>query len=178
MVTGWIVMIKMALAATPVSVGQHALTFSLPVVNTEEDAEARRIALASYVGMIPRDPQKAVLVYFFSRREGSEHLETLNRLQRRYDSQGLQVLAISTDVGSVGGLAAWLQEQTLDYPVLRDNHQIVQSRYGFDDMPIAVIIDSQGYIFAVGKPDAGDFGTDLEAELNPLLARPASTDAN
>lgn len=167
----WIWMVQAALAAPPpVSVGQNALTFSLPTINTNTEEEAPRVALSHFVGVSPRDPHKAVVVYFFNRREGSEQLEALSRLQKRYDGQGLQVIAVSTDIGSVGGLAAWLEDQALDFPVLRDNHQIVSGRYGFSELPIAVVVDSQGYIFAIGKPDAGDFSTDLESELSPLLS--------
>ena len=169
--TWWLWGLAAALATTPaVSVGQHSLTFSLPMVNTDEDEQARRIALSHYVGIQPREPQKALVLYFFSRRDGSDQLPALSRLQRRYGSQGLQVLAISTDLGSVGGLAAWLEEQKLNFPVLRDNHQVVIQRYGFEQPPIAVVIDERGYIFAIGSPGMGDFGADLEAEVSHLIS--------
>ncbi|MFT4975214.1 MAG: peroxiredoxin [Myxococcota bacterium] len=166
----WISMVGAALATTPVvSVGQHALTFSLPVVNADQDEEAPRITLAQYVGVRPKEPQEAVVLYFFSRREGSAQLADLSRIQKRYAGQGLQILGISTDAGAVGGLSAWLDDQALAFPVLRDNHQIVTGRYGFEKVPVAVLIDEQGYIFAVGQPDAADFSADLEAELAALL---------
>jgi peroxiredoxin len=171
MMTWWLWGLVAALATTPtVSVGQHSLTFSLPVINTDENEQSRRISLSHYVGIQPREPQKALVLYFFSRRSGSDQLDDLSRLQRRYGDQGLQILAISTDLGSVGGLAAWLEEQKLNFPVLRDNHQVVIQRYGFERPPIAIVIDDRGYIFAIGSPGGGDFGADLEAEVSYLIS--------
>lgn len=171
----WIFWMGAVFASPPnVSVGQHALTFSLPAITAEEstDIQSTQVSLAAYVGVLPSSPQKAVVLYFFSRREGAEQLEALNRIQKRYAGQGVRVLAINTDTGSVGGLSAWLEEQKLDFPVLRDNHHVVLDRYGLETQPFTVIVDRDGYIFAMGAPSAADFTESLEAELAPLLTAP------
>jgi len=170
--TPWM-LLSAALAAPPtVSVGQHALSFSLPAINeevTEELISSTQLSLSDFIGVNPSLPQKALVVYFFNRSDGGMALPSLNRIQKRYSSKGVQVIAVSTDVGPIGGLSTWIQEQKLIYPVLRDSHQIVASRYGIDQLPFALIIDSEGYIFAMGRPMGEDFDESVEAELRPLL---------
>ena len=180
MVTWCLLLLHSALAAPPsVSVGQNALTFSLPVINTgeadEDPAAPAQISLSTYVGVLPNQPSAAVVLYFFSRREGADQLATLDRLQRRYDGQGVRILAINTDTGSVGALSSWLEEQQLGYPVLRDNHHVVRNRYGVEDLPFTVVVDQRGYIFAMGAPSATELSESLEAELGFLLNNPDPT---
>lgn len=171
----WTLLMRLAFATPPnVSVGQQALLFSLPLLNEVSVLDPNGVALSDYVGVRPKAPQKAVLLYFFTRRDGSEQLEALNRLQKRYRQRGVQVLAINGDKGAVGSLSAWLEEQKLDYPILRDNHHVVLQRYGFADLPFAVIVDKEGYIFAIGKPLGDDFTVNVEAELVPLLEKTAT----
>ena len=170
--TPWMLM-SAALAAPPtVSVGQHALSFSLPAINeevTEELVDSTQLSLSNFIGISPSLPQKAMVIYFFNRSDGGMALTDLNRIQKRYDNKGVQILAISTDVGPIGGLSTWIEEQELTFPVLRDSHQIVASRYGISQLPFALIIDGEGYIFAMGRPMGDDFNESVEAELRPLL---------
>ncbi|MEL6349691.1 MAG: TlpA disulfide reductase family protein [Myxococcota bacterium] len=168
----WNLLLGVALAGPPnVSVGQQALLFSLPMINEIPVQDPSGVALSDYVGVRPQSPQKAVLLYFFTRREGSEQLDALNRMQKRFSARGVQVLAINADKGAVGSLSAWLEEQKLEFPVLRDNHHVVLNRYGFDELPFAVVVDKDGYIFAIGRPLGDDFTVNIEAELTPLLAQ-------
>lgn len=170
--TPWI-LLSAALAVPPtVSVGSHALTFSLPSINeevTEEQVGSTQLALSDFIGVSPEHPQKALLVYFFNRSDGGMELPALNRIQKRYADKGIQIIAISTDTGPIGGLSTWIEEQKLTFPVLRDNHQIVASRYGVQQLPFALIIDGDGYIFAMGRPMGADFDESIEAELRPLI---------
>lgn len=170
--TPWM-LLSAALAAPPtVSVGQHALSFSLPAINeevTEGLVNSTQLALSEFIGVTPDLPQNAIIVYFFNRSDGGMSLPDLNRLQKRYEGKGVQVIAISTDVGPIGGLSTWIEEQKLTFPVLRDSHQIVASRYGVEQLPFALIIDGDGYIFAMGRPMGEDFDESIEAELRPLM---------
>ena len=155
--TPWM-LLSAALATPPtVSVGQHALTFSLPSINedvTEGLVRSTQVTLSD-----------------FNRSDGGMALPDLNKIQQRYDGKGVQVVAISTDVGPIGGLSTWIEDQKLTFPVLRDSHQIVASRYGIDQMPFALVVDGDGYIFAMGRPMGNDFIESMEAELRPLLER-------
>lgn len=165
-----------ALAASPapLSVGLHALLFSLPAINEDAamDAVGRsQVGLSDFVGMDPPHESKAVVVHFFDRDHGGEDLSSLDRIQRRFGGRGVQVLGVSTDSGDMGGLSTWLEGKKLGYPVLRDNHQVVSGRYGIDKLPLTVVIDSQGYVFAIGQPKGDAVESELQSELEPLLAR-------
>ena len=170
--TPWMLLSTVFAAPPAVSVGQHALSFVLPSINegvTEGLVSSTRLALSDFIGVTPLLPQTAVIVYFFNRSEGGMSLLELNRLQKRYNGKGVQVIAISTDTGSSRGLSTWLEEQELTFPVLRDSHQIVASRYGVAQLPFALVIDGDGYIFAMGRPTGRDFNESIEAELRPLM---------
>lgn len=184
----WSLFLSVALAGLPnVSVGQHALTFSLPAINEDVAVAAvgnSRVSLSDFVGVTPQSPREVVVLFFFDRRAlsagsaaggGTEELAAINRLQKRFGDQGVQFLAISNDTGAIGGLATWLEEQKLGFPVLRDNHRVVSGRYGIDDLPFTLIIDKNGYIFAMGRPTAAEFETAVTAELEPLLNPPPAS---
>jgi len=165
-----------ALAATPapLSVGLHALLFSLPAINEDAAMEAvgrSQIGLSDFVGMDPPRQAKAVVVHFFDRDNGGGDLASLDRIQRRYGGRGVQVLGVSTDAGDMGGLSTWLEGQKLGYPVLRDNHQVVSGRYGIEKLPLTVVIDSEGYVFAIGQPRGEAVEAELQTELEPLLGK-------
>jgi peroxiredoxin len=165
-----------ALAASPapLSVGLHALLFSLPAVNEDAamDAVGRsQIGLSDFVGMDPPHESKAVVLHFFDRDHGGADLASLDRIQRRYGSRGVQVLGVSTDSGDMGGLSTWLEDQKLGFPVLRDNHQVVSGRYGIEKLPLTVVVDAKGYVFAIGQPKGDAVETELQAELEPLLGK-------
>ncbi|MFT5682549.1 MAG: peroxiredoxin [Myxococcota bacterium] len=168
-----LMLLSAAFAAPPtVSVGQHALSFSLPAINeevTEGLINSTQLALSDFIGVSPDLPQRAVIIYFFNRSDGGMTLPDLNEIQKRYDGKGVQVIAISTDAGPIGGLSTWIEEQQLTFPVLRDSHQIVSSRYGVEQLPFALVVDGGGYIFAMGRPMGTDFHESIEAELRPLL---------
>ena len=58
-----IVLLGMALAATPLMAGEDALAFSLPVMNgSAKDVTKNQIGLGDYTGIDPASPRKAVVV--------------------------------------------------------------------------------------------------------------------
>jgi peroxiredoxin len=170
-------MAPLALAASgqpTLSVGLHALSFSLPAVNEDAAMEAigrTQVGLGDLVGVEPNHPSKAVVLHFFDREHGGEDLGGLERLQKRYGGRGLQVVAISTDEGDVGAMSSWLEGMKLGYPVLRDNHHVVVDRYGIDKLPLTVVVDRNGYVFAIGQPQGDAIETELQAEIEPLLEK-------
>ena len=164
-----------ASAATPdptlVHAGEPALAFSLPAVNEQAALDAlrhSRVALSDFTGVGAPSPRKAVVLHFFDGRPTAD-LESLARIQKRYDGKGVQVVAIIADAGSVGDLADYVNGLKLAYPVLRDSHGVVSSRYGIVDPPLTFIIDGDGAVFAVGRPDATVFEDEVAKELNALV---------
>ena len=163
-----------ALAAPPASVGLHALVFTLPAIN--EDAAERavgrsQVGLSDFVGINPSHASKAVVLHFFDRAHGGDDLDALDRVQKRFRGKDVQVIGISADSSDMGELSNWLEQEKLSFPVLRDNHGIVSSRYGIGTLPLTVVIDAQGYVASVGQPKGASFETELQSQLTPLTVR-------
>jgi len=173
-----VLLLMMGLTATAADppagpgVGQDALLFSLPAVNEEVAIDMVRndhVSLGDLTGPLATYPSKAVVVYFFSRVDGSDGLPVLNRCHRKFGKEDVRFVAISTDTGDMAALGEWVSKQKLAYPVLRDNHQIVASRYGIASLPWSYIIDGDGRIHAIGAPTPEELEAEIEAALGALL---------
>ena len=79
------------------------------------------------------------------------------------------MLAISADQGDTATLTEWVESQRLGFPVLRDNHGVVTNRYGITELPITIVIDAEGRVFAIGQPMGDDAENAIEAEILPLI---------
>lgn len=153
-------------------VGDDALLFSLPALNEEVAIGLVRndhVSLGDLTGPLATYPSTAVVVYFFSRTDGGDGLEVLGRCHRRYAKADVRFVAISTDGGDMAALSDWVVKQKLGFPVLRDNHEIVASRYGVDSLPWSYIIDADGRIHAIGAPTPAELEAEVEAALGSLL---------
>ena len=175
MTWAWLISLGMA-APRPLTVGpgQPALAFALTAVNEDvatETVNKVQVSLADFAGMMPPHARKALVVHFFERSGGPEDLKALNRIQRRYANRGVQVVAISGDPDSKAALADRIATLRLDYPVLRDNHRVVIGRYGITELPITLVIEGNGNVFAIGQPRGADVEEAISAELVPLLSR-------
>ena len=165
-----------ALAAPmSVAVGDPALLFTLPAIN--EDAAvstvgSSRVSLGDFAGVSPAKPSEAVLVHFFASTSGAEgQLAALERLQRRHGSKGLQILAVTPDDKDLGSLSTWVEDQKISFPVLRDNHRVVLGRYKIERMPLTLLVDGEGRIFAIGNPQGDTLEAELDGELLALMSR-------
>ncbi len=171
----WIMSVGMA-APRPLAVGpgQPAFAFALTAVNedvTTETVNKVQVSLADFVGTIPAQARKAIVLHFFERSGGPEDLKALNRIQRKFANRGVQVVAISGDPDSKAALADRIGSLRLDFPVLRDNHRVVIGRYGITELPVTLVIEGNGNVFAIGQPRGDDVETAIAAELQPLLTR-------
>ena len=159
-------------APQPLSVGAPAVVFTLPAINEDvamELVRRPRVSMTDFTGIDASVPSKAVVVYFFSREEGGDGLAVLNRLQRRFGGKGAQFVAVSTDAVELGSLSTWLEQQKLGFPVVWDNHGVVRGRYAVDKLPMTVVIDGEGYLFAIGRPTLAEMEDEVAGELEPLL---------
>ncbi len=153
--------------APSLKVGDTALLFSLPALN--EDAAMRavarpHVALADFTGVLPGFPASVVVVHFLRMSGGEAHLAALNRLHRRFANRGARFIAVLVDDGDLASVSDWVEGQKLDFPVLRDNHQIVVDRYGVLTFPMTFVIDGDGVIDAIGVP-----GPEIEASVDALI---------
>jgi len=161
-------------ALPSVDLGEPVPLFMLPAIN--EDAAVRmsarpQVELGELVGVSPRIPATAVVLYFFDRSHGGESLSSLDRVHRQYSGKGVAVLGISADQGELGPLASWVEKQKLQVPVLRDEFGVVRSRYGITDasLPLTLVVDASGRLFAVGQPPATEIEAAIGGELSPLV---------
>lgn len=164
--------------ATPrppvVSAGEPALVFALSAVNEEaatETVNKVQVSLSDFVGIMPGHPRRAVVVHFFDVGRGMSDLAALNRIQRRFGSKGAQVLAVAEGAKSNQAIAEKIGSLKLSFPVLRDVENLVMSRYGVTELPLTVVIEGNGNVFAIGQPQGDTMETEIEAELQPLLRR-------
>ena len=152
----------------PLSVapGQPALVFDLPVL---DGGKGDSVSLSDFVGVLPASPQQAVVLYFFDRHHGGDSLESLSRVHRRFASRDVQVLAIFGQSEAHTHTRAWLAELRLGFPVLHDTHQVVSGRYGISGLPITLVVDGAGRVFAIGQPSSANLEPELASELEGLL---------
>jgi peroxiredoxin len=155
-----------------VTLGGMALAFELPALNpgiASKTVGKPSVALGDLSGVLPSHPKKAIVVHFFNLEPKDESLKVLDKLQQRYRAKGVQILAICGGVSQTS-LSATLQGQSVRFPVLFDNHQIVAARYGVSEHPMTIIVDGDGRVFAIGKPPAAVLEDELSQEIDGLLA--------
>ena len=157
-----------------VSPGQPALVFALAAVN-EEIATATvnkvQVSLSDFAGVMPGYPRSAVVLHFYDVTRGTADLKVLNRIQRRYGSKGVQVLAVAERSRSTQEIDDRIAPLKLSFPVLRDVESLVMGRYGVKDLPLTLVIEANGNVFAIGQPQGESMESELEAEIQPLLKR-------
>ena len=161
-------------ALPSVDLGSPAPLFMLPAINEEAAvklASRPQIELGELVGVSPRVASSAVVLYFFDRAHGGEGLSSLDRVHRQYSGKGVAVVAISLDPGELGPLAAWVEKQKVQFPVVRDEFGVVRSRYGITEasLPLTLVIDREGDLFAVGQPTAAELEAAVGEEVAPLV---------
>lgn len=147
--------------------GDAALLFSLPALNEEAAMRAvarPHVALSDYTGVLPGFPARVVVVHFLRAAGGEAQLGVLNRMHRKYANRGARFVAIVVDDTDLATLSEWVEDQKLEFPVLRDHHQIVVSRYGVLTFPMTFVIDGDGYVDAIGVP-----GPDMETAVEQLV---------
>jgi peroxiredoxin len=73
-------------------------------------------------------------------------MPTTQELYRRFQAQGLEILAISIDQGNQQATVDYAAENRLPFPVLLDPRQTIMDRYHVTFIPTHVLVDRQGHI--------------------------------
>ena len=122
------------------AVGHAAPDFTAP------DVRGRPIRLADFRG------KRAVLLNFWATWCVPCRLEmpTMEQAYREYKGLGLEILAVSIDVGNPPVVAAtvvqFMEELKLTFPALLDPEMEVARRYRVFGIPVSFLIDREGII--------------------------------
>lgn len=147
------------------AVGHQAPDFTAP------DVQGRPVRLADYRG------KRAVLLNFWATWCVPCRLEmpTMEQAYREYRSRGLEILAVSIDVGHLPVAAAavtqFMEELQLTFPALLDPEMEVARRYRVFGIPVTFLIDREGIIRA-REPGFRDWTTpEPRRKLEQLLGQ-------
>lgn len=155
-----------------VNVGEPALVFGLPALNQSQAVQAvnkASVSLSDFVGVMPGFPKKSVVVHFFSRKSGVDTLKSLHRIQKKNETKDVQVLGVCACSGDVQKQSEWIETLNLNFPVIHDGHRVVTNRYGITELPITVVVDSSGNVFAIGRPSGEQAEQELQSEIDGSL---------
>ena len=118
-----------------------------------EDLSGKKVSLASYRG-------KAVLINFWATWCAPCKIETpwLVELRNQYAPQGFEILGVSADDFDMGdpqklseekkGVARFVEQQHMPYPVLIDGDALSQPYGGLDSLPTSFFVDRKGTVVA------------------------------
>ncbi|MFT5094595.1 MAG: peroxiredoxin, partial [Porticoccaceae bacterium] len=111
---------------------------------------------------------------------GNAYVPVLNELQTKYRDEGVQVVAINSNLSdNAEAVAKHVKEFSVGFPVLVDDRQVVADIFGARRTPEAFVLDRRRNIRYVGRID-DRFGytykratarrTDLEEAIKELVA--------
>lgn len=106
-----------------------------------------------------------------------EEIPSMDRLYRRFSSQGLVMLAVSEDTSPPETIAAFAREIGATFPILHDSQGRLPTVYGVTGYPETFIIDRAGNIIQhIVGPEDWDSAAATDY-FTKLLARPETTAA-
>lgn len=145
------------------TVGHRAPDFAL------HDLQAKTVRLFDVLG------KKAVFVNFWATWcvPCREEMPTMERAYRTYKARGLEMLAVSVDVGpeaTVGpAVGKFMAELKLSFPALLDPEWKVIKLYRVVGLPATFLIDRRGVIRAVEVGQRDWFSPESRKKLEDLI---------
>ncbi len=121
---------------------KSAVGFKAPAF-TVRNLKGNRVQLADHKG-------KVVILNLWATWCGPCRVEMpgMEKLYRRYRSEGLEILAVSLDKGSPDKVQTFADEYQLSFPILLDLDGQVESRYTSFTIPTTYVIDKKGMVVA------------------------------
>lgn len=130
--------------ATSTAIGQRIPDFVLP------DSTGKEVALSDF------NNAKSLVVVFLGTQcpIGNAYVPVLGNLQKQYADQGLQVVAINSNLtDDVDAVAKHVGDFKVAFPVLVDERQIVADLFGARRTPEAFVLDRRRHIRYRGRID-------------------------
>lgn len=93
----------------------------------------------------------------------------MDTMQKRYQSQGLQVIAVNLDQESELA-AAFLEQFPVNFPIFYDPEGTLAQQYEVTSMPHSFLIDRNGNLVSSHKGFRQTRKSDYEQEIQALLA--------
>jgi peroxiredoxin len=95
-------------------------------------------------------------------------------MQKRYGSQGLQIVGISMDDGDPKEVVKFAAENAINYPVLFGQEKVADEYGGIEYLPTTFYIDRNGVVLdrVFGQPGARE---EIEKEIQRAIAGTASS---
>jgi peroxiredoxin len=158
--------------AEPVSscIGKQVADFSLPDVN------GQALSLANF------KDKKAIVVIFMGTEcvINNAYMPRLVELQKEYGPRGVQILGINSNVqDSAEQVGEHARQNSVNFPVLKDEQNIVADRFEAQRTPEVFLLDAQHTIryrgriddqFGIGYKRAKATTRELTAALDEMLA--------
>ena len=130
-----------------------------------KDLSGKTVDLASLAG-------KVVILDFWATwcAPCREEMPELQKLYKKYNAKGLEIVGISVDKGPEG-IKDFIAKLKVTFPVVHDEGHKVADKYSPPRMPSSYIIDRKGVVrYVHGGYRAGD-AAQFEKEILELLAK-------
>ena len=72
----------------------------------------------------------------------------MERLWKKYQDQGLVILAVSTDEGGAGRVKSFVKRLKITFPIVLDPDAKASDLYQVSGLPVSFLIDQQGRVVA------------------------------
>jgi len=100
-----------------------------------------------------------------------KEMKHLNRINKTYADQNVQVIGISIDDSrTVGRVKSMVKSQKLEYTVLLDTEQKLYKNFNTTAMPFSILVDAQGKILWEHTGYLPGDEAQMEAEIKKALA--------
>ncbi|NQV43227.1 MAG: TlpA family protein disulfide reductase [Candidatus Marinimicrobia bacterium] len=100
-----------------------------------------------------------------------KEMKHLNRINKTYATQNVQVIGISIDDSrTVGRVKSMVKSQKLEYAILLDTEQKLYKNFNTTAMPFSILVDAQGKILWEHTGYLPGDEAQMEAEIKKALA--------
>lgn len=143
-------------AATIAARGRVAPDFTLT------DLQGRNVKLSDLRG-------KAVVLNFWATwcPPCKQEIPWFVDMQKRYASQGLQVIGVSMDDGGQQDVEKFAAENSINYPILLGKEAVAEQYGGIEYLPTTFYIDRNGVVMerVFGQPERGEIEQNVKRAI-------------